>query len=150
MKNTIKTICTCIVVSLLINGLATLLQSQFIKLYLDANLLTLLIALFAINTTTLSVILTKLKELSDKNDVDFSASIKEMHNSIIEQVIIIGLGLVFQIIQNSAFITSQNNPNVQFGFAVGVLAIFIYALDILYDTANGIFVIMNYEKRTNN
>jgi hypothetical protein len=146
MINKIKTICLCIVLSIVVNILAYSINSTFIKTYLDENLLTLLIALLAINTTTLSVILTKLKDISDKHKINFASSVKEMKMSIIEQVIVIILGLLFQVVQNSTDIMSLHQ-SLPFIFSVLVLLVFIYAIDILIDTANGIFVILDYENK---
>ena len=67
-----KSISLFLVIGLLATLLAEWLQSDFISTFLSENLITLLIALVAINTTTLSVVLTKIREISDQLGGDFS------------------------------------------------------------------------------
>jgi hypothetical protein len=66
MIDRVKTISLFLLSGLIVNFLVSWLKSNFISEFLTHNLITLLIALVAINTTTLSVVLTKIREIMDK------------------------------------------------------------------------------------
>jgi hypothetical protein len=139
-----KNISLYFVIGLIVTLLANWLQSAFISTFLSENLITLLIALVAINTTTLSVVLTKIRELADQLGGDFSRTAKEMKISIAEQVILVILAVAIQIIGTSALIVAKF-PLVTLVSNVFLTSIFAYALYILYDTANSVFVILKFE-----
>jgi hypothetical protein len=144
MKSFLRAISPVALISLVINGLATLLQSEFLIRFLDANLITLLVALLAINTTTMSVIMTKMREITQNNKASFESSVKEMRLSIIEQVGLIGAAIIVQSLKASTGFMSLGTW-MPFVISSLVVTIFFYALYILWDTANGIFVILRHE-----
>ena len=141
-----KNISLFLVIGFVINFIAERLQSDFISTFLSENLITLLIALVAINTTTLSVVLTKIREISDQLGGDFTRTAKEMKTSIAEQVILVILASVTQMISTSSLIKASF-PLITFISNVVLIAIFSYAIYILYDTANSVFVILQFENR---
>lgn len=133
-----------LVVGILATLLTNWLQSTFIFDFLSANLITLLIALVAINTTTLSVVLTKIREITDKIGGNFSNTAKEMKVSITEQVILIIVTAITQVMAGSPLVTSSF-PSMHFVSSVILIGVFSYSLYILYDTANSVFVILQFE-----
>lgn len=141
-----KNISLFLIIGLLITLIADWLQSNFVSKFLSENLITLLVALVAINTTTLSVVLTKIREISDKFGGDFSRTAKEMKLSITEQVILVILAVITQVIGTSSLI-NVNFPVVTFISEVILVSIFSYAIYILYDTANSVFVILQFENK---
>jgi|AntRauTorcE11898_2_1112593.scaffolds.fasta_scaffold01073_3 cobalamin synthase len=145
MKEVFKNIFICLGVSALIVYISYLIQSNYIFELLNQGLIIILISLLAINTTTSSVILTKLKEISDKNKISFTNTIDQLHLSIKEQVWLIIVGLVFLIIGDSNVIRNGFSQ-LENGINTVLVAVFIYAILILKDTANAIFVILNHEK----
>lgn len=148
MMEYVKNISLFLLIGLIFTTLTDWLQSNFILAFLSSNLITLLIALVAINTTTLSVVLTKIREISDKMGGDFSATASEMKLALVEQVILIIVTAVTQIISESSLIKSSY-PSTDFVASVILVSIFSYAIHILYDTANSIFVILDFENSTN-
>lgn len=146
---TIKNISLFIVVSIVVNLLSNLLASNFIPKFLAENLVLILIALMAINITTISVIMTKLKEIYDKFGGDFKSTIKSLKNSILEQVILVILSVVFYTLFESPVI-QQIISFHKFLFDTLILTVFIYSIHILYDTACAIFVILDFEDKKNN
>jgi len=141
-----KSISLFLVIGLLATLLAEWLQSDFISTFLSENLITLLIALVAINTTTLSVVLTKIREISDQLGGDFSRTAKEMKLSIAEQVVLVILAVITQVIGSSSLI-NHSYPLITFISDVVLVSIFSYAIYILYDTANSVFVILQFENQ---
>ncbi|MDP1624518.1 MAG: hypothetical protein Q8L64_01995 [bacterium] len=140
MMEHIKNATLFLVISAIVQSLSAWLQSDFIESFLKANLITLLLALMAINTTTISVIMTKLREISDDSGVDFSKTINSMKESIVEQVILIVVAIFILILQSSALLVSKWN-GVNTVTTILLITTFMYAVQILYDTAQGVFVI---------
>lgn len=145
MSETIKNTSVCILIGILSAGVSHWLKSPYLATFLETNLILLLIALLAINTTTMSVIMTKLQELSSKPS-DFKNTTGELKTSIIEQVVLIILSVMVLVAKKSEVIAAHLQHS-NFIFDVLLLAVFFYAIHILYDTANGVFVIINYERQ---
>src|SRR5262245_59515460 len=82
------------------------LQSSFLLKFLTENLIVVLIALMAINTTTRSVVMTKLREITDKTNADFTVTIEELRNSLIEQIWYIVIALIAAVLYGSALAKS--------------------------------------------
>ncbi|MCH1930366.1 hypothetical protein L9G16_09250 [Shewanella sp. A25] len=135
-----------ILAGLIVRALCSLIESDFLVSFLSNNLITLLIALLAINTTTGSVVMTKLREIMERHGADFSATLKELRASIVEQLVFIFLAIVFLVILGSKHILEMN-LFVQPLLESGLIAVFIASLYNLYDTANSIFVILSWEGR---
>jgi hypothetical protein len=144
MSDLIKTICMYIIAGIVVTSLCDWIDSSFLSKFLDDNLITLLLALLAINTTTISVIMTKLREITDKNKIDFARTIKAMKDSIIHQVGLLCIALIFLIAKNSTWLTSMWG-NFSFIMDSLIFTVFACAIHILFDTANGIFVILQHE-----
>jgi hypothetical protein len=138
---TIKNISFFIVIALFISFMASLLESDFLFKYLRENIIGLLITLLAINTATTGLIASKMQDLIvNYPDFDFSNSIKEMKLSLLEQIILIAISIVSLIIQSSCKITFEHKEFIFDTLLVGVL---IYAINILWDTGKGVFVIID-------
>lgn len=139
-----KRLCLFLVISVIINVCSRKLQSNFLSAFMDANLITILLALMAINSTTNSVILTKLKDLSDKNKVNLKNTVKEMKVSIIEQLWLIILASFGLIVKKSEIVVKYYK-SVDLVLDIFLVIIFCYSIHILYDTANAVFVILQHE-----
>jgi hypothetical protein len=146
MMDYVKNISFFLIIGLAVNLLVGWLKSDFLTSFLSANLITLLIALVAINTTTLSVVLTKVRELADKLGGNFDRTAKEMRISIIEQLVLIVAAILIQIVRASEILKIQF-PAINFISDVALVAVLAYALYILYDTANSVFVILKFNEK---
>jgi hypothetical protein len=128
----------------LLAELQSFLGTTYLTNFLKQNLITLLVALIAINSATLSIVLTKVRELLDKSGQQgaFGNTKKQMILSVNEQVVLIVVAMLLLIVQDSDFIKSH----VEYVTFLNVLIIgcFIYALRILHDTAKSVFVILDY------
>ncbi|MDD2388992.1 MAG: hypothetical protein PHP23_04575 [Desulfobacterales bacterium] len=144
MKKVIMMACTFFVAGAIINGISVLLKSPFICTFLEQNLILILVAILAINTTTLSVILTKMREIADKNaEADFKNTRKSMRQSTIEHLCLIGIAAIVQILKGSPVVCASFKPS-EFIFEAILIGIFIYSIQILYDTAQSVYVILDY------
>lgn len=121
-------------------------QSQYLNDFLKGNLITLLVALLAINSATMGIVLTKIRDLIDKKGVgaeSFYSTKEEMLLSIKEQIVLIFLAVALLTIGGSSLIT--RSTELSSGYWVLINAIFIYAMIVLYDTAKSVIIIIDYE-----
>lgn len=140
----LKTCSLYIVLGALIRFICSLIDSNFLVAFLSDNLVTLLIALLAINTTTGSVVMTKLREVIERHGGNFSSTLGQLKLSILEQLIYIILAIFLLILLGSKPIT-ESSQYIKPWLESGLIAVFIASLHNLYDTANSIFVILSWE-----
>jgi len=143
-NNIIVNIIISMIIGYIFTKLQIFLQTNYLIEFLKQNLIILLVTLIAINSATLSIVLTKIRELIDKNGskADFSKTKKQMILSINEQVILIAMSMIFLTILDSNFIKTHEEY-VMF-VNVLVIASFVYGIRILHDTAKSVFVILDY------
>lgn len=144
IKKAIPLLALFILIGLGIQYLSTLLNSDFVNVFLEEDLLTILLALLAINITTISVIMAKLQELAGKGKLDYSNVIEEMRISLKEQVFLIVTAVLLLIFKKSTLIANAI-PDAIMIIQVGLISVFSYAIWILYSTGEGIFVIAKIE-----
>ena len=144
MIERLKEISFYVVVGFLLTGISKALDSAFLEEYLKVNLITLLIALLAINTTTSSVVMTKLKEIADAAGGNFKCTIEQLKLSIYEQVMLIVLAAILMILAGSKIVIGLHvwMPFILNG---AIASVFVAGLYALFDTAKSIFVILRYE-----
>lgn len=129
-----------------LQSLLSYLGSSFLEVFFKNNLITILVALLAINAATLGLVLTKIRELIDKKGggSEFFISTKSnMLLSIKEQLVLIVLSVIFLSARYSEIVNAVDEA-VYF-FNVAVLFVFFYALHVLYDTAKSIVLIIDYD-----
>ena len=138
MKYIIKWILISLVIGYALNRLCDYCQSDFLEKYLDENLILLLVALLAINTATLGIILLRLGELSMEYKAKFPKIISAMKQSIWEQLVLIAVGTICLILHSSKIVKSQW-PSADFAIETVVVAVAVYAIVVVYDTADAAF-----------
>lgn len=124
-----------------------LLESDYIIRFLDGNLVSLLIALLVINTASLGIVLSKIREILDSKagSTDFSATKNAMLYSIKEQIVLIFLSLILIMLNSSNWLTTQ--PKLTPLVEIAVITCFTFSMLILFDTAKSIFVILSFNKQ---
>ena len=136
----IKNISFFIVMSLVMTLLANFLESTFLYKYLKENIIGLLLTLLAINTATLGLIASKIQDIIVQfPNFNFSSTIKEMKLSLLEQIILISIGVVNLTVQSSGKIIFEGKESV---CNVILVSILIYSINILWDTGNAVFVVI--------
>ena len=144
MVHLFKNICVAIVLGTAFIWLSDCLESPFLREFLKENLITLLIALLAINVATLSIIISNLKELSENIGQDFNHSLNEMKTSVIEQLVVIGMALISQMLLSSKiFKEALFFPKIEFILNALPACLLVYAIIILWDTSKAIFETVN-------
>lgn len=147
MKN-LKNISFFFVIALAITTIGNVLNSTFLFTYLQTNIISLLITLLAINTATSGLIASKIQDfVIQKPEIDFSPTIKEMKASLFEQIILIIISVISLIIQNSKKIELEFKDDI---CNIILITVFIYAIDILWDTGKAVFVIIEEIQKLNN
>lgn len=123
-------------------ALATI-QSSYVAEFLRQNIVNIQIGLLAINTATLGIVLTKLRDLID-NGVDasvFARTRNQMLLSIKEQVGLIVSALVILSVAGAKSLPFAVAPALLDAL---LLTCFVYSLMILYDTAKSVFVVLEH------
>lgn len=136
----LKNISFFFVIALAITAIGNFLNSTFLFTYLQSNIISLLITLLAINTATSGLIASKIQDFVIQNpEIDFRPTIKEMKTSLFEQIILIIISVFSLIIQNSKKIEFEFKDDI---CNVILITVFIYAIDILWDTGKAVFIII--------
>lgn len=144
----IKQVLTTSFISLGLGFTAELLNiwigSKFLHDFFISNLVTILVALLAVNAATMGIVLTKMRELIDAhgNSIAFKKTRSNMLLSIKEQVGLIILATIILSIKSAPVVQSIENLPLLFNSIV--TGIFAYALLVLYDTAKAVLVIVDY------
>ncbi|WOT09331.1 hypothetical protein [Leptospira interrogans] len=134
-----KTYSFYLIVGWLLQLLFNWIGSEYLSKFYANNLITIEIALLAINSSTCGLIFSKLKEYNYEKD-SFRATIKEIKVSIIEQILIIVLSLVLLVLQEENLLKSIESYRF---IAKSILnGFFLYILFILYDVSHSIFLLI--------
>lgn len=136
-------------VSLAIGFICVLAQdwlgTQYLSQFLSADLLTILIALLAINSTTTGLVLTKIRELVEKYGKGelFANTRNQMVLAVREQVglIVVAVGLLTCATSPIFNLHSQ----LMLLINAAIFGVFVYALHILYDTAISVLLIIDFK-----
>lgn len=121
--------------------LLTGIGSDYIFSFLSEHIVNIQVGLLAINTATLGVVLTKLRDLVDKGIplATFSSARKEMLLSIKEQMALIVSALVILSLADATSLPFRISTDL---LHILLLTSFVYSLSILYDTAKSVFVVL--------
>jgi hypothetical protein len=118
--------------------------TQYLSEYLRGNLITILVALLAINAATLGIVLTKLRDLIDKSGGKerFAKTRAAMLLSVSEQMGLIGFSIPLFIAEKSELVMAR--PNAALLIEVLIPSCLAYALFVLYDTTKSVFVLLDF------
>ena len=121
-------------------------ETQHFTAFLSKNLITLLVALLAINSTTMGIVLTKIRDLIDRTGGGaecFNNTKQQMLLSIKEQITLIIIAAALLIIGGSALAIDSQEAHT--AYSVALSAIFAYSMLNLYDNAKSVLIIIEYE-----
>ncbi|MBY6309953.1 hypothetical protein [Alcaligenes faecalis] len=146
VKEIVKTSMFCLGAGFISQTIQHYLGTTFLNEWLKNNTSQLQIALLAINSATLSVTLSKIRDLIDKkNDNNFFKNTrKQMLLSIKEQIALIILTLLAIATWDSP-IAKEKIIDFEFTMGVVVFSLFSYSLCILYDTAKSVLLVIDYD-----
>lgn len=137
-----------IVLALAIWLITYLLDSNEIYLFLQKNIISLLVTLLAINTATLGLLASKLHEVSVKKEgINFKEVTKEMSISLTEQIALIAIAFATLIFIGSEIICWEYKSITG---NIILLILFIADIDILRDTGKSVFVLLDLMSNSTN
>ncbi|WP_278369782.1 hypothetical protein [Pseudoalteromonas lipolytica] len=121
------------------------LGSEFLHTFLAQNLVTILIALLAINATTMGIVLTKVREMVDSKGSAgcFKRTRDQMLLSIKEQIALVVISISILSIKGSEHIIAMDNAELLLN--VVIIGVFVYSLMVLYDTAKSVLIIIDFD-----
>lgn len=137
-------ISVCLLIAIGINWLCGVLKSDYPAKFLEDKIVEVLITLIAINAATVTIIVTKLEEISRKYQVDLSKSIKSVKESIYIQITLVIVSFFCLILFNSKLIRETFPESYKSFFDTILLTAFLCAIAILQDTGLAIFVINDH------
>ena len=148
MKNKIKDIIIALFLGNVLNYVEqSILESSFLLDFIIDNLVMLLIALLAINSTTLALVMTKIKDLIDKTNRkdSFQKTKKEMLFSVKEHIALIGFVILLLIFNSSPIIKEYKQAITICN--VLLVSSMIYSLQMLYDVSKSAFIILDFDDK---
>lgn len=98
----LKNVAVYLICAIAATALARWIESPVAIELVLPNLITMVIALLAINVQTTAVIAVKLRELADKHAIDFSKSIGQFSLALYEQGALVLIALVLSAVSKSA------------------------------------------------
>lgn len=123
------------------------LQSTFVIKFSE-NILPLLTTLFAINIASSTLIASKLREIQDKTNFEFTSTKKNLKSSFYEQIFLIALAFIFGITRESNVLHIQFSKETIYYISDAVIFFtFIYYLDIIRDIGLALFDLLDFNKK---
>jgi hypothetical protein len=138
MNSVLKWSAISLVAGYFINCGCEMLQSDFLQNFLEDKLIEILVTLLAVNTATLGIILLRLGELCDKHKTKFPIIVSAMKLSVAEQIGLIIVATICLILRGSKLI-QENGEMVNFCCGTVLIAVAIYAVVVVFDTAMAAF-----------
>lgn len=122
-------------------------KSEYLLGFLEGNLINLLIALMAINTATMGIVLTKIRELLDKQDNQsaFDSTKASMLLSIKEQISLIVLSAVVLSVKKSTLFSGADWAAPT--YSTLLYTIFAFSMFNLYDTSKSVLIIIDFKNK---
>ena len=142
--NQLKSYSFFILLGLMVNAISVSIGSCYLINFLDKNLIFLQIALLAINTATISIIFSKIREISDRHEnAGFTKTFKSLKTATFEQLILIIIAVAMEILKTSPYIIEIFNWSV-FIFNSVLISVFFMSLQIVYDTARAVYILVDH------
>lgn len=140
-----KEISVYIIIAISVNTFSHLLGTKYLFTYLSSNILTIQITLMAISTAIRGLVVSKLQDINKKfPEKSLKPITKALLFSFKEQICLLAISIILILISDSKITNLFLHKNY-YDFAIEVLlfSVFIYAIDILWDTGKSIFLIVD-------
>lgn len=141
MTDSFKNLIVCAAAAFVIFWLSGQLGSTFIVDWLSANVLTVLIALIAVNIASIGVTASRLYDLKGKHGGNFARTAASLRRSIWEQIGALGFALVAGTAKTSSLLQQQwqytnDAANIM------LIGVFVWSIWVLYDTTNSVLILL--------
>ena len=143
--HTFKTSLISLALGFILHLFQGLVGSSYLSVFLYENLITLLVSLLAINSATMGIVLTKIRDIVDSegNASCFLNTRKSMVHSVKEQIVLVAAAIVILVLADGECLNTVKNFNMLVQSCK--IGVFVYALMILYDTAKGVLIIVDFD-----
>lgn len=154
--NTPIQILACIGIGATFSVASYCLGSTFISNFVDSTLITILVSIWAIDSATASILLTKMRDVIEHLEADttneeqiFKGTAKELKKSMVEQFRLVIIAFVLLVIKSSKNISPSTDHHL--ALFTGVLdalliACFAFSIYALFDLSKSIFIILRTEE----
>ena len=145
-----KSIGISLLVGFVLITISEKLGSSYLSKFVSDSLLLLLIALTAINTATSSIVVTKLSDLLKANPrIDFQSTITSIKRSVVEQIAIIVIACALLVLKDGTYSSPGAAAILTYWADMLLYATLSFSVLIVWDTADGIFIILRHENTAN-
>lgn len=145
----LKDISLYLIISMVLNAVSWCVKSVFLDSFLSSNIVIILVTILAINIAITSILIPKLKDIEDNEDISFTNTYREIRLSFLEQIILIGLSIIVMIFKSSSMIVSLWDYSSML-MTIILTTIFIYSVISLWDTGNALFLISGTRSSSDN
>jgi hypothetical protein len=122
--------------------------SSYLHDFFDTNLISILVALLAINAATMGIVLSRIREIIENNPDSkekFEVTRRQMLLTTKEQIGLVCAAAFFLTVRDASEIARLlRNDNVELLLNSLIVAVFVYALRLLYDTAKSVLIIVDF------
>lgn len=149
MKETVYDIIKFIILGITTFILLNIIESTFLVTYLKKNLLTIQLAALAINVSIFSLIISKIQSIKKTHpEFNVSSILKSLKSALKEQIIIIVIGiLVLSVIDSFISKIVYKSITMESILEIALIAIFYNTIQIMWDTGDGMFHLVQAEER---
>lgn len=121
------------------------LGTTYMQVFLAENLVSVMIGLLAINSATMGIVLTKIRDLVSRGHGTerFRLTRQHMLHSIHEQIALILISVALLIMIDEK--VTHFSEDIVAVLKSAINGVFFYALWILYDTARGVLIIIDFD-----
>jgi hypothetical protein len=145
MNLNFKEIFSYLLIAIIFNIISHLLGTKYLFAYLSTNIITIQITIMAISTAIRGLVVSKLQEVKNKfPETSLKPITKALLFSFKEQIFLLATSILLNTIADSK-ISNKLIFSEYFDFVIEVslFFVFVYAVDILWDTGKSIFVIID-------
>ena len=143
--NAIKNYSVFLLIGLFAAWISSELKSTFLNEFLGGLLLTLEVALLAINTTARTALLGKIKDMGGDGASQFKKTADAMSSALVEQVAVICVTVLFLIFYKTPL--AAVNQLINLCITAVLVACFAVCVQIVYDTAKAIMILLENQTR---
>lgn len=136
-----KNLIVCLVAAGGVYWVSNQLGSTFIIDWLNDNILTVLLALIAVNIASIGVTASRLYDLKGKHGGNLARTAASLRRSILEQIGALGFALIAGTAKTSSLLQQQwqytnDAANIM------LIGVFVWSIWVLYDTTNSILILL--------
>ena len=143
MKTIFRQVCVALVLAALTTAASRVMQSDYLGKFLDENLVILLLALTAINGSTVGLVVGKMSDIMSREaGMTFDNARRSLKLANVEQLVLVVVALCLEILKHSKV---ANGLISHQGLIVETLlmACLIQSIQIVFDMLHSVFILVD-------